>query len=85
MSVGNILVIAKAVAEELEKLIVEAQNDQAEQTHRQHALNIARAKAVTLRKYMEDAQSVNESEKKRIEKDLVELEVLRKIQYGEKK
>ena len=85
MSVGNILLIAKAVTEELEKLIAEAQNEQADTVHKQHCLNIARAKANTLRKYMEDAENLDISESKRIEKDLVELEVLRKIQHGEKK
>ena len=80
-----VVAIAKEIAEEIEKLIAEAQDEQNEQVKRQHSLNIARAKTLTLRKHLEDIESVDESEKKLFEKDMMELEVLRKIQYGEKK
>lgn len=85
MNVSNILLIAKQVAEEVAKNIEAAQNDQASDVEKQHSLNIAKAKTETLRKFIEDAAAFDESEKKRQEKDFMELEVLRKIHYGEKK
>lgn len=84
-ALSTILLIAKEVAEELEKTIKEAQIDNADEARKKHLMNIAQAKALTMRKHIEDALSVEESERKNIEKEMVELEVLRKIQYGEKK
>lgn len=84
-ALSQVLLILKEVMIEVENAVKTAQHEQSDEVKRNHQHNIALAKVLTARKYIEDAENLDISETKRLEKDLVELEVLRKIQYGEKK
>ena len=84
-ALSQVLLILKEVMIEVENAVVSAQHEQSDEVKRNHFHNIAKAKILTARKYVEDAENLDIMEQKRIEKYMMELEVLKKIQYGEKR
>ena len=60
-TVGIILLVLKETGLQLEKLIRDAQNEALDKAQRQHALNIAAAKVMTMRKNVDDAICVIDS------------------------